>query len=201
MERRNMNIPIAHSTESLERFLQHVIDNPTPSQVTVTYLKNAGFTTGNDPELRHIFRLLGFLGDSDKPKKRWDLYKTEGKKVLHSSVEECYKELFKVIPDAAIARTDAELTAWFKPPITGNSRTSVVRAIRTFRKLCFLAGINSDGQARLENNDQGFASPIIQQPTVLQRQIESRQLIIQVPLSSDQADYERMFEALKKVFY
>jgi hypothetical protein len=197
-----MNIPIAHSTESLERFLQHIIDNPTPSQVTVTYLRNAGFTTGNDPELRHIFRLLGFLGDNDKPKKRWDLYKTEGKKILLSSLEECYKELFKVIPDAALGRTNAELATWFKPPVTGNSKTSVVRAIRTFRKLCFSAGITPDGRAKLENQDQSFgSSTIVRQPTLLQSEAESRQLIIQVPLSRDQADYERMFEALKKVFY
>lgn len=197
-----MNIPIAHSTESLERFLQHIIDNPTPSQVTVTYLKNAGFTTGNDPELRHIFRLLGFLGDDDKPKKRWDLYKTDGKDILRGSVEGCYKELFKVMPDAAVGKTDAELAAWFKPPITSNSRTSVVRAIRTFRKLCFLAGITPDNRARPENQDQGFvSSTIAQQPTLLQSEAGRQQLIIQVPLSSDQADYERMFEALKKVFY
>lgn len=197
-----MNIPIAHSTESLERFLQHIVDSPTPPQVTVAYLKNVGFTTGNDPELRHIFRLLGFLGNDDKPTKLWDQYKNESKEVLRSSVEKRYKELFKVIPDAALGRTDVELAAWFKPPVTSNSRTSVVRAIRTFRKLCFLAGITPNGPARLENQDQTFiSSPVAQQPPSLQILERNRQLIIQVPLSNDQADYERMFEALKNVFY
>ncbi len=195
-----MNIPIAHSTESLERFLEHILDHPTPYRVTVTYLRNENFTTGNDPELRHIFRLLGFLSDNDRPRKRWDLYKTEGKRVLQTSIEEAYKGLFEVMPNAASGRTDAELATWFKPPITSGSRTSTVRAIRTFRKLCLIAGMNPSGSAGQEKPDQSFASPLIEQ-LMLPPSTETRQLIIQLPLSNEQTDYERMFEALKKVFY
>ncbi len=198
-----MNIPTAHSTESLERFLDYIIDAPIPRQVTVPYLRRLGFRSGNDPELRHILKLLGFLNDNFVPSDRWKLYKMNAKSVLHTAVEECYKELFVMFPDAAFARTDTELQGWFRPPITGDSKTSVVRAIRTFKKLCLMTDLTSENRVRddYEDEDIRISSVLPHQNITDKATLSSRQPFILLPLSQDQSDYERIFEALKKVFY
>lgn len=185
-----MNIPTAHSNESLESFLRHIRSSAIPKRVDVAYLKSSGFTSGNDPELRHIFRLLNFLDDNDVPRELWSTYKEQGVKVLHKAVLECYKNLFEKFPDAQ-NRTDAELIVWFQPPITGNTKSSIERSIRTFRKLCKLAELETS--AVTNSASEAFNK--------LKQSQLAPQLTIQLPVFKDQEDYERIFEALKKVFY
>ena len=199
-----VNIPIVHSVDSLERFIEHIKEAPTPRRVTVEYLKRAGFKTGNDPELRHIFRLLGFLSDKDVPLKRWKLYKTEGRKVLRASVEECYNELFKLFPDAT-ARTDDELKTWFRPPIISDSRTSAIRAIRTFRYLCSVARIPTANKKNVSASNASTEKILPSQPSqALEPEIQvkaEKPLVFQLPPSRSKAEYKQMLEAFKEVFY
>lgn len=187
-----MNIPTAHSIDSLERFIEHIQNAPVPRRVTISYLKRTGFRTGNDPELRHIFRLLGFLSDNDVPLKRWRLYKANGRAVLKTAVEECYKNLFDRFPDAAV-RSDDELALWFRPPMTSDSKTSVIRAIRTFRKLCSIARISS-------GNKLDVAGGTVAESAVLKTS-EKPALVFQLPSYKDKSEYKQIFEAFKEVFY
>lgn len=192
-----MNIPTAHSSETLERFLQHITDMPIPNQVNRSYLKESGFTSGNDPELRHIFRLLGFLDDEDQPQDRWRLYKEQGREILRQAVLECYKELFELFPNASYAQTDAELAVWFRPPITGDTRSAVERAIRTFRKLSQLAGIaprthGAEKPASIGDRGTLFAAS---------KYIGTSQPALQLPTLKNKADYKQLLEAIKEVFY
>jgi len=192
-----LTIPTAHSSETLERFLQHITDAPVPDQVNRVYLKDSGFTSGNDPELRHIFRLLGFLDDEDQPQDRWRLYKEQGQDILRQAVLECYKELFELFPNAPYAQSDAELAVWFRPPITGDTRSAVERAIRTFRKLSQLAGIGplSAGTEKTAGN----TSSNILFGTA--KYIGTSQPALQLPILKNKADYKQLLEAIKEVFY
>lgn len=193
-----MNIPTTHSGESLESFLQHIQDAPVPKNVSIAYLKRSGFTSGNHPELRHIFRILGFLNDKDQPKERWRLYKEQGQAVLREAVYECYKQLFELHPDAAHARSDTDLAGWFGPKTSG-TRSSLERAIRTFRKLCQLAGITPDNRIKSALNDsQDKKEPFASVP---QTTPKARQLILQLPALATEGDYVCLLKALKTVFY
>jgi hypothetical protein len=191
-----MNIPIAHSTESIDRFLQHIAAGAAPKAVTPEYLRKAGFTSGNDIELRHIFRILGFLDADGIPLERWNEYRQKGREILKSSVLSIYENLFELYPDAPF-RSDDELRKWFMPPRTSNSRSSVERAIRTFKKLCHLAGMlpkdhKPADTAPLPENDEAQLSTLLQQKP---------QLVLQIPSLHDKSQYIALFEAIREVFY
>ena len=197
-----MKIPTAHSTESLERFLRHIQSAPVPTVVNRPYLKESGFTSGNDPELRHIFRLLGFLDDEDLPQLRWKAYKEAGTEVLQEAIYECYKGLFDLLPDAPYTKSDHELSVWFHPPLTGDTRSSVERAVRTFRKLCQLADITHDNFRKNTSSPLPTAETTHQPPVVtLRGSGKTTPLILNLPSFTDKADYLPLFEALKEVFY
>jgi hypothetical protein len=140
-----MNIPTAHSGESLERFIKHIGTVNKPLVVDRPYLRNNGFVSGNDPELRHIGRLLGFLDEEYKPLGLWEDYKNQGNTVLQAAIVNCYTDLFEKIEKPYLA-SDATLLTWFQPPITGKTRSAMERAVRTFRKLCQLAGYDMSDQ-------------------------------------------------------
>lgn len=191
-----MNIPTAHSSESLERFIQHILKTPAPESITRQYLKNNGFVSGNDPELRHIFRLLGFLNKDYAPTQKWNRLKEHRLEVLSDAVENCYAELFTLYPDAAFGRSDEELKIWFRPPITGTSKTSVDRAIRTFKKLCVLAGIVPDN--RVTATDGSLPE---QKGSSAVGVFDKKQLVLQIPPLGSRLEYEELLETIKKVFY
>jgi Family of unknown function (DUF5343) len=192
-----MNIPTAHSSESLERFLRHIQDSPIPKQVNRNYLKKSGFTSGNDPELRHIGRLLGFLNDEDMPTERWHQYKTEGQKILKEAILDTYKPVFDIFQNAP-ERSEEELTTWFHPPLTGEARSAVERAIRTFRKLCQIAGITT-GEVVKKTSTASIKN--VEEQSVSNASTGPGPVVIQPPNFKNEADYIRFFTALKKVFY
>ena len=180
----------------MERFIQHIQSAPVPEHANRTYLSAAGFTSGNDPELRHIFRLLHFLNDEDRPTERWLRYKEQGNEVLRQAILEHYKGLFDKFPDAPDGYSDDELAAWFKPPRTGESRSATERAIRTFRKLCEIAGIKTDNASKRIQNRHTLDHDTRSENTPRQPQ-----LVIQAPIFPDNSDYLEYFEAIKKIFY
>jgi uncharacterized protein DUF5343 len=190
-----MNIPTAHSAEAISRFLEHIADAPTPKVVSLGYLRRVGFTSGNDPELRHIFYLLGFLDKDGKPQEKWKQYKEVGKEVLEEAIRSCYFSLFELYPETPFEQSDEALRAWFRPA-TGGSKTSVERAVRTFRKLCQLADMTST------QNKAAHETPV---PSVSVKQpantTKSTQLILQLPILQDRSQYIEILEAIKKVFY
>lgn len=192
-----MNIPVAHSQESVERFLKHMVDAPVPQKVNRSYLKSHGFVSGNDPELQHIFRILGFLDDSGSPTASWADYKKKGRDVLRAAVERTYGELFKLYPDAP-QRSASELMTWFRPPVTGDAASAIERAIRTFRKLCQLAGITS---ALSEQEARSTNLQNVTIPSVTIGNTWDNSIVIKAPNFKNQSDYIRFFEAIKKVFY
>jgi len=197
-----MQIPTAHSTDSLERFLLHAQNAPQPKIVDRAYLRQSGFTSGNDPELRHIFRLLGFLNEKDEPQERWTLYRESGKGVLRNAIYECYKGLFELFPDGPSSRTDTELALWFRPPITGDTRSSIERAIRTFRKLCQFAGITAENSKK-ENPSSGPSqiNTMALGSIDTYHNVKNPQLILNLPSFTEKEDYLPLFKALKEVFY
>jgi hypothetical protein len=95
-----MKTPTSHSTTSLERFLGHIRQAPVPDVVTRAYLEASGFGASNDPELRHICWLLGFLSDDGVPLDRWTEYKENGEPVLREAIQEHYGGLFAIFPNA-----------------------------------------------------------------------------------------------------
>jgi hypothetical protein len=198
-----MNIPTAHSTESLERFLSHILSVPVPTVVDRPYLVASGFRSGNDPELRHISRLLGFIDENDMPLQRWSTYKVQGVQVLQAAVYECYKGLFEFFPDASPqTKSDHELAGWFKPPITGETRSAIERAVRTFRKLCQLAGITPENFGRMNAASPHTAGPLPKfHPAAQSKSGPNPPLILNLPSFTNKADYLLLFEALKEIFY
>ncbi|MEJ0073480.1 MAG: DUF5343 domain-containing protein [Candidatus Saccharibacteria bacterium] len=187
-----MRIPISHSTESLERMFQHITDAPIPQRVTIQYLKLEGFVTGHDPELRLILRLLGFLSDDDTPTTKWKRYKQEGRQVLQVAVERVYRDLFAIYPDAISGRSAEDLAKWFAQFNVNGSKTSTERAIRTFRKLCSLAGIKPE--------DQPPAMPQAEAVQVRQGQVSPAALTgelpsIYLPITTSREVYTALFEA------
>ena len=193
-----MKIPTAHSADSLERFLRYMQKAPVPVAMTRTYLKESGFKSGNDPELRHIFRLLGFLDDNFRPVDQWRQYKEDGEIVLQEAIYKCYADVFKLFPNAPLAQS-SELEVWFRPPLTGETRSAIDRAIRTFRKLCQFANITPDN--RIKNGQVEAIQPSAHLQIATQRNLKNLPLILNVPAFSDKTDYIRYFEALKEVFY
>ena len=186
-----MNIPTAHSSESLEKFLKHIKNSPAPAVVDKQYLKESGFKSGNDPELRHIARLLGFLDKDFRPTDNWVNYSVEGSKLLQELINRTYQQLFEVYPEAP-KLSEEELMIWFQPPITGEARSSKERAVRTFKKLCQVAKLKS------LNNSGAVAD----QPKVLQPKTDPviAQPVIQLPVSRDPQVYEAIFQTMKKVY-
>ncbi len=193
-----MNIPIAHSTESLERFLEHIVVDPVPDKVTPEYLRKSGFISGNDVELRHIFRLLGFLNEEGVPLERWREYKEQGQEILRLAVQESYKGLFTLYSENAYKLSEDELRNWFKPPITSSSKSSIERAIRTFRRLSQLAGMVSKDQ----KIEPAASSPVEGSLADTQQALPpSLQPVFQIPVLATKEQYVEVFEAIKKVFY
>lgn len=191
-----MNIPTAHSTESLERFLSHIQTADVPKSVSREYLKASGFTSGNDPELRHIFRLLGFLDETDKPLPRWSEYKVQGQPVLVDAIHECYRKLLIEMPDAPFNRSDNDLLTWFTPPVTGATRSARERAVRTFRKLCQFAGLTPDNRAVIGSQHKSIRAMSNGNPA----QIPASPLFT-LPVLHSKSEYVDLLEAIKEVFY
>lgn len=138
-----MNIPTSHSMPTIQKFLAHVEHTAPPPKVDSSYLRSTGFTGYNDGELIDIFRLLGFWDTQGTPTSRWRQYQVERQATLRAAVQECYAELLAEVPtDAAVP--GSAIQQWFVPPRTAFSETSRIRAIKTFRRLCLLAGIPND---------------------------------------------------------
>jgi hypothetical protein len=191
-----MKTPTAHSLVSLERFLEHIRTAPVPDVVTRAYLKKSGFHSDNDPELRHILWLLGFLSDRSVPLERWNKYKEEGQPVLHEAVLEHYAGLLTLFPNAPQLE-NRQLEVWFQPPLTGNTWSAVNRSIRTFRKLCQLAGIIPDYRVVSTSVPSNFLGALRQRRS---QSASDEKLLPVLNPPDDSKDHVRFLQAYKTVF-
>lgn len=195
-----MNVPALHTTESLERLLHHIRLSQRPEQMTIKYLRNQGFVSGHDPELRLLLRLLGFLRQDDTPTDRWELYKSDGDKVLQGAIKECYAGLFKEHPDAAFEQDKTKLEPWFSQHTTSGAKSSTTRAIRTFRKLVSLSGMSSPRQTnQIEIIPAPAQTDSREQST--QREVINYPRLFQLPPDATEEQYKKMYRAMRSVYY
>ncbi len=194
-----MNIPVSHSTVSLERLFQHILDAPIPEQVSISYLRNSGFHSGHDPELRLILRILGFLRDDDTPTSKLTRYKTEGKKVLQEAVQEVYKDLFVLYPNAPFGQSNEDLKRWFNQFNPAHSKSFAERAIRAFKKLCQLADIKPDVQNSTQETHELQAIESFSYPP--SKDTQTTMPFPSLPVSENTRVYKAIFEAIKDTFY
>lgn len=148
-----MFVPVAHSSESVIKFLD-LVQTDVPWKVDNTYLKQHGFTSNNNAELRGVFKSLGFLDTSGSPTKFWHEYRNKEKAdtVLQLAIQRTYKEVFIVFPDA-YKRETSELVLWFQEKYN-YSHITAIRAVRMFKKLCTKANFTNNALDRKHDFNQ-----------------------------------------------
>lgn len=192
-------IPIAHSAESVSKFLEHIPSVPLPRRVDNDYLRSCGFNSTNDHELRGIARRLRLLDTDDRPTWLWRRLRVAAPRdraaLLRSKIMVAYLPLYKRLPDAHL-RSDQEIHHTLDDMLKTTS--SKTRALRTFRRLCDHGGLGrpEPTPATLTNLEA------LPEPRSSQRQVPDRfpTIIVQLSPLASQHDYEALFNAVRVVF-
>ena len=116
-----------------------------PDKVTLKDLFTLDFKSSNDRSILPILKFLKFLDSSGIPTERYRKYrdKSLSKKVLGEAINEGYKDLFKVYPDAS--EKDHHSLHNFFSTHTGLGERAIKSIVETFKALCSMADLESKG--------------------------------------------------------
>lgn len=182
-----IRMPMVHSIPALTRLFELIANARVPRKIDLSYLTGLGFVQSNDTDLLRLLRLLGVVGRDGGPTDQWRAYRhgseMKRQEILGSAIRSAYLPLFQSLSDAHLRATE-DLDRVLRKAI--DRRTSRERTIRTFIRLCELAGIR-DRQPEPTVTSESMGDPYC--PVVLG-----------LPANASFEVYLEIFTAMRKVF-
>jgi len=164
-----------------------------PDRVTRTWLQLIGFKSSNDRTLINVLKFIGFINERGNPTDTWRRYRgADHALVLAESIRNSYSEIFQTFEAPSRLSTN-ELKDFFRVE-TGSAEGTVSKMVDTFKALCQVADFRStpiEGPLREKSEETGLR---------ISRDGKNVSVNINVnlPVTEDEAVYERIFSALKK---
>ena len=194
-------IPYAVYVKKIPKYFEKIQEAGIPNTVNVKWLRQCGFSSGNDNYILKVLHFIGFVDSSKKPTELWERYKSpiDAPAVLAQGIKQGYHELFEIYPDAFQKDRDS-IYAFFSSK-TGKAKSTVDLMVSTFLNLCKLA-------------DFGKTVAPTKTPTVteapeipvLERTVSGKGLLseihiniqLQLPPATDPQVYDALFKSLKR---
>lgn len=192
----------------LEEFITKLQSVGAPVKITSEYPKSIGFGSSHARGFPAVLKYGGLLDPSGQPT---DAYKkglrggTAGRATVGKAIEESYKPLFDVYPDAH-SHSDSDLVTFVK----SNSDLDDERAglvVRTFKVLCKFGDFDSAGSADHDDdcnsNDEDSSNPGNRRRTPPGSNsggavVINVNIALSVDATSDAAVYDAFFAAMAK---
>ncbi len=181
-------------------------------KLDTSWLKQCGFTSGNDSYILPIFKFIGFVDDAKNPTSLWKAYKSpsDARAVLAKGIREGYEDLFNLYPDANHKERET-LYAYFSSK-TGKAKRTLELITTTFTNLCKLADFEADAPkdsekgAKVEkdadNEEEGKGETKKQMtPQVPDGFAVNMNIQITLPITEDAKVYENIFKALREQLF
>lgn len=169
-----------------------------PGKADQAWMKQQGYTSGNDMQTLAAMRRLGLVSSQGEPTKFFEAFRNKDREGVAEGVRKAYRELFDLYPDAH--RKDAEaLQVFFRSKTSAGVKVQQLTA-KTFQVLCKFGDFGA-----------GAVSPSTPEPRQKKKGLEvERQgptgggltlnvnIQLQLPPSADGEVYEKLFEAMGK---
>jgi hypothetical protein len=177
-----------------------------PDKVTVAWLKKAGWTSSNDPSMISVLKFVGIVGADGRPTELWDAIRAQdskGRGRLATAVRKAYADLFSLYPDAH--RKDAEaLRNFFRANTSGGEQVQT-KTVQTFQVWTEFGNFDApeSEQVAVEQHPVKVAEkdgkPSGEQlPESVSGISLNVNIQLQLPATSDDQVYERLFSAMRK---
>jgi Family of unknown function (DUF5343) len=198
--------PYTTVPSKLRTLLQRAPNMGRPDKVTVAWLKQASFTSSNDPSMIPVLKFIGILQPDGRPSELWDAVRApsqERRAQLADAIRRAYADLFALYPDAH--RKDGEaLRNFFRAQTSGGEQVQRL-LVQTFQALTEFADFDAEVPEEAITGDGGS------RPTAAARQARRERvgtdipgltlnvnLQLQLPATSDGDVYEKLFGAMRK---
>jgi hypothetical protein len=203
-------IPYTNLPGKIPKYLLKIQETGVPSKVDSAFLKQCGFSSGNDGYILQVLKFIGFVDEAKAPTELWKAYKSpvNAKAVLASGIRKGYSDLFSLYPDANRKDKDT-LYAYFSSK-TGKAKNTVEYIVSTFVNLSQLADFDKEAPTTLTPNNLP-ASPlpttspsIPMHPTIVSsgKAIAPTEIHINIqlhlPPATDPTVFDNLFKSMKK---
>ena len=129
-----MDYPYVLVSAKLKEFLSTKMRSvAVPINVNRIWLKTIGYNSSNDQQIINVLKFVNFIDSSNKPTELWRKYRGDYKAALAQGVQEGYKDLYAIYPDAH-NRSTQELENFFKTHTSVGDR-AVTSMVSTFKIL------------------------------------------------------------------
>src|SRR4030067_1452443 len=95
-------IPYTTLPGKIKKYFDKIQEAGVPPKVDTSWLKQFGFSSGNDRYILQVLKFIGFVDDSKSPTDLWKKYKVpnEARAVLAQGIRTGYNDLFTLYGDA-----------------------------------------------------------------------------------------------------
>lgn len=195
-------IPYTNLPGKIPKYFEKIQEAGVPPKVDSPWLKQCGFTSGNDRYILQVLRFIGFVDDAKSPTELWRKYKspTDARSVLAQAIRTGYNDLFNLYPDAN--RKDRDVLYAFFSSKTGKAKNTVELMVTTFMNMCQLADFEAEAPKPAP------AEPVVSTPSALptvsvvsgKGMFPEIHINIQLhlPPTSDPAVFDNLFKSMKK---
>jgi hypothetical protein len=190
--------PYANATNRIKELFSKIKGTGVPGSINNEWLKTIGFTSSNDRKLLRILKFISFVDGSGKPTESWRKYRgSEEREVLAEAIRTGYRELFSFLTNANKANR-IDLDNFFTTK-TNLGKETVARITNTFLTLCELADFTSP-ESGIILAETGKVLAVEKSPETLKSPGMTVNINLQIalPETSDEAIYEKIFQAIKK---
>jgi hypothetical protein len=190
----------------LEELLKKLHQMGRPAKADQAWMKQQGYTSGNDKMTLAAMRRLGMIGSDGQPTEFFDAVRNQDGGGVADGIRRAYAELFQLYPDAQ--RKDAEaLQTFFRSKTSAGARVQQL-TVKTFQVLCKFADFDEGGppiktprpqepERRKERRRSQPSGEVVREAggggLTLNVNIQ-----LQLPPSADGDVYEKLFEAMGK---
>jgi hypothetical protein len=173
-----------------------------PDNVSQKWLKELGYTSGNDKTILAAMRRVGMVASGGDPTDLYQAFRDKDKAKVADGVRRAYSDLFGLYPDAH--QKDAEaLRNFFRSKTTAGE--DMQRAmVRTFQVFCEFGDFGAaPAQPTVAAPDTGGEELPSEETRVIHRAAGGGLTLnvniqLQLPPSADGEVYEKLFEAMGK---
>ncbi len=177
-----------------------------PAKADQAWMKQQGYTGGNDMQTLAAMRRLGMVASDGRPTDFFDAVRNQDKKGVADGIRRAYAELFQLYPDAQ--RKDAEaLQTFFRSKTSAGDKVQK-RTVKTFQVLCKFADFEDGSSSTKTPRPQEPEQRKERQPPKPSGEVVrdaggggltlNVNIQLQLPPSADGDVYEKLFEAMGK---
>lgn len=168
-----------------------------PASADQAWMKQQGYTSGNDMQTLAAMRKLGMIGSDKKPTDFFDAFRNQDKQGVADGVRAAYRELFQLYPDAH--RKDAEaLQTFFRSKTTSGDKVQKLM-VRTFQALVQFGDFDGGTVQQAETpKPKPGAAKVVPAASASGGLTLNVNIQLQLPPSADGEVYEKLFEAMGK---